>query len=106
MFPLMVELLLQHEGETHRNRLQAIERATFLRSHGQLLHTWVDKGYYAKMTHVIPPPQRMPRLFSREEGDAMFERASAKAASTSAPVSSKQYDQDYRDGVRVYTINA
>lgn len=84
----MVELLLQHEGETYRNRLQAIERVTSLRAHGQLSRTWIDKGYYAKMAHVIPPPQRMPRLFSREDGDAMFERATAKAATTPGPVPS------------------
>lgn len=82
----MVELLLQHEGETYHTRLQAVEHVTSLRSHGRLSRAWVDKGYYAKMAHVIPPPQRMPRFFSREDGDAMFERATAKAAATPSPV--------------------
>lgn len=84
----MVELLLQHEGETYHTRLQAIERVTWLKAHGQLSRTWVDQGYYSKMAHVIPPPQRMPRLFSREDGDAMFERAKAKAATTPGAVAS------------------
>lgn len=84
----MVELLLQHEGETYHSRLRAIEHVASLRARGQLSRTWVDKGYYAKMAHVVPPPPRMPRLFNREDGDAMFERATAKFAAVPGPAAS------------------
>lgn len=74
----MVELLLQHERTTYRTRLQAIKHATSLRMSGRLSRIWTEKGYYAKMSHVLPPPPRMPRIFTPEEGDTMFDRAAAR----------------------------
>lgn len=74
----MVELLLQHEGTTYRTRLQAIKHVTALRTSGRLSRAWTKQGYFEKMSHVLPPPPRMPRMFTPEEGDAMFDRAAAR----------------------------
>ncbi|CAN0246598.1 unnamed protein product, partial [Pylaiella littoralis] len=84
IFPCMVELLLQHERTVYRTRLQAINHVTALQRSGRLSHAWTEKGYYAKMSHVLPPPPRMPRIFTPEEGDAMFDRAAARSAGLSS----------------------
>lgn len=74
----MVELLLQHEPATYQSRLQAIKHVTALRAFGRLSRVWMENGYFAKMSHVIPPPPRLQRLFSPEEGGEMFTRAVAR----------------------------
>lgn len=74
----MVELLLQHERATYFTRLAAIKHVTTLRTTGRLSLVWMREGYYAKMAHVLPPPPRMPRMFTPEEGDEMFDRAAAR----------------------------
>lgn len=74
----MVELLLQYERTTYRTRLQAVKHVTMLRTSGRLSRTWTEGGYYAKMSHVLPPPPRMPRMFTPEECDEMFDRAAAR----------------------------
>lgn len=74
----MVELLLQHERATYRNRLAAVKHVTKLRATGRLSLAWMQEGYYTKMAHVLPPPPRMPRVFTPEEGDEMFDRAVAR----------------------------
>lgn len=81
VFPCMVELLLQHEADTYRSRFQAVKHVTALRRRGRLSRTWMREGYFAKMAHAVPAPPRMQRLFSKEEGDEMFERAVAAATS-------------------------
>lgn len=78
IFPCMVELLMQHERTTYCTRLAAIKHVTKLRATGRLSRAWMHDGYYAKMAHVLPPLPRMPRIFSPEEGDEMFERAAAR----------------------------
>lgn len=74
----MVELLLQHERTTYSTRLAAIKHVTKLRATGRLSLVWTRDRYYAKMAHVLPPPPRMPRMFTPEEGDEMFDRAAAR----------------------------
>lgn len=74
----MVELLLQYERTTYRTRLVAIKHITSLRASGRLSRAWMQDGYYAKMAHVLPPPPRMPRVFTPDEGDEMFDRAAAR----------------------------
>ncbi|CAM9924123.1 unnamed protein product [Ectocarpus sp. 6 AP-2014] len=78
IFPCMVELLLQHERRTYGTRLQAVKHVIALRSFGRLSRVWTEGGYFAKMSHVLPPPSRMPRVFTPEEGDEMFDRAAAR----------------------------
>eukprot|EP00903_Cladosiphon_okamuranus_P005832 g5773.t1 len=75
----MVELLLQHERTTYRTRLAAIKHVTNLRATGRLSLAWMREGYFNKMAHVSPPPPRMPRIFTPEEGDEMFDRAAARS---------------------------
>lgn len=74
----MVELLLQHERSTYHTRLQAIKHVTTLRTFGRLSRVWVEEGYFAKLSHVLPPPPRMRRVFTPEEGDEMFDRAASR----------------------------
>lgn len=85
VFPCMVELLLQHEPGKYPSRLLALQHMSTLRVCGRLSRTWVDEGYYSKISHLVPPPPRMPRLFSVEEGDAMYQRAAARSTPFSAP---------------------
>ncbi|CAM9875461.1 unnamed protein product [Ectocarpus sp. 4 AP-2014] len=79
IFPCMVELLLQHERRTYGTRLQAVEHVIALRSFGRLSRVWTEGGYFAKMSHVLPPLPRMPRVFTPEEGDEMFDRAAVRS---------------------------
>ncbi|CAM9405818.1 unnamed protein product [Hapterophycus canaliculatus] len=79
IFPCMVELLLQHECTTYRTRLEAIKHVTALRRCGRLSRAWIEGGYFSKMSHVLPSPPRMPRVFTPEEGDEMFDRAAARS---------------------------
>ncbi|CAM9175616.1 unnamed protein product, partial [Ectocarpus fasciculatus] len=83
IFPCMVELLLQHERRTYGTRLQAVKHVIALRSFGRLSRVWTEGGYFAKMSHVLPPPPRMPRMFTPEEGDEMFDRAAARSTTPS-----------------------
>ncbi|CAN0215764.1 unnamed protein product, partial [Ectocarpus sp. 13 AM-2016] len=83
VFPCMVELLLQHERRTYGTRLQAVKHVVALRSFGRLSRVWTEGGYFAKMSHVLPPPPRMPRVFTPEEGDEMFDRAAARSRTPS-----------------------
>ncbi|CAB1119759.1 unnamed protein product [Ectocarpus sp. CCAP 1310/34] len=78
IFPCMVELLLQHERRTYGTRLQAVRHVITLRSFGRLSRVWTEGGYFAKMSHALPPPPRMPRVFTPEEGDEMFDRAASR----------------------------
>ncbi|CAN0560856.1 unnamed protein product, partial [Ectocarpus sp. 12 AP-2014] len=88
IFPCMVELLLQHERRTYGTRLQAVKHVIALRSFGRLSRVWTEGGYFAKMSHVLPPPPRMPRVFTPEEGDEMFDRAAARTPSFTHPAAS------------------
>lgn len=74
----MVELLLQHERTTYRTRLEAIKHVTALRRCGRLSRAWIEDDHFEKMSHVLPPPPRMARMFTPEEADEMFDRAAAR----------------------------
>lgn len=85
VFPSMVELLLQHEPQKYPSRLLALQHMSTLRVCGRLSRIWVDEGYYAKISNLVSPPPRMPRLFSVKEGDAMYQRAAARSTPFGAP---------------------
>lgn len=75
----MVELLLQHKSSRYRTRLQALKHVNILKAHSRLTEVWMRQGYYKKVAHVIPPPPRLRRFFTVEEGKIMYKRAFARS---------------------------
>lgn len=88
IFPHMVELLLQYEPSTYRTRWQALNHVNSLKVHGRLSKLWIEGGYHKLLANVIPPPPRMRRFFTAEEGEFIYKRALSRSVLADAECSS------------------
>lgn len=80
----MVELLMQSESSSYRTRWQAVNYVNSLKVQCRLSKVWIEGGYYTQVAHIIPPPPRLRRFFTPEEGKVMYRRVLLRSDSINA----------------------